>query len=1257
MSRRRNPFRIALLVLLLLLPGTVALLLNTEAGLQWTVRLLQARVDGLVIGSASGRLAGPFVLNDVRWANGPEISLRRVSMEWHPTQLLWQGRIQVDRLIADGLRVRIEPDDTATEPPPPAGASGFRLALAIEVTRIELNDALIALGEAEPWNVQHLSARLHGSAGHVDIEELDLQAAHPQARLTGNARLPIDGRGAVAVDASVDGTFSGHHVRADLAAAGSTDALEFTVRSHAPLRAEAEGSGSLEGERPWQLTVSLAPFSSAELNPEGPALRIGGTTLEARGSGAGFTAQARSSVTEERVGTWEIDLNGGWNGSRWTLARLRAAEREGEGRITARARQDGARPTQLQGEAQWENLTWLDEARSDRGHLRLRGAPDAYHYEIDASISGREIPALALEARGSGDLRGTRIPALKAAWLDGTLTGDAELAWESGFEGRLALDVDNLDPGALRPELQGRVSARLELATGPGGSASRHHARIENLHGHIGRLPLRGQAHIELDSAGEGNAAADLAAGNASVRGSAAFGADWRIDWRLEAPELAALAPGMNGELRMQGSHRGPPRALHNRIDLQASEVARGNLHASAIEGYLDLTLAGSPRWQTEISANGARTGNLELGRIEASSEGTLASHSVRLRSRHDTLHFDQHLRGGATEGAWQGVLEEGHLVQVDVGTWTQRAPATIHLASSRRLTLERMCWDSVGAAICAALESTAPAAEPEPRHSAELEWSGLELRRLSTIVPLGTAEFAGISAGRISAAIDAGTIRAKVSARARDGMFRYGLPGEAGLQTLRYREARLDVDADDDGIHGTMSLALGDPDGSLVASLRMPDYTLPARPATGQALDLELAGDIALDAGSLFIPNIHLASGGRARIDLELSGTVGEPRLDGAADFVIGRLNILPLGSQLDDLRLNARFQDNTIALSGSGNMGDGALVIGGNGSFRTPSDWEANLALSGNDLAAVRVPTAQITASPNIAVRVTPRALDFDGSLTIPRAKLEPVRPESAISASDDVVVLGGPEADARAPLRLRGRLEFLLGDEVKISGRGFEGRLTGRTILIAARDSITAQGEIALVDGRYRAYGQNLAISQGRILYAGGPIANPAIDVIASRTRGENDEISVGVRVLGTAKAPTVTLYSSPTMDDADVLSWLVIGRPLSEARAGEGADLYQAATSVAIAGGGALAEKIGERFNLVEVSIEAGEQSEDTALVLGRSLSPRLYVRYIQGLMEDNNAIQFRYKLGRKWTLETESGTRTGAGADLLYSLER
>lgn len=1257
MSRRRNPFRTALLVLLLLLPGAVALLLNTDAGMRWTIRLMQKQVDGLTIGAATGRLSGPFELRDVRWSNGPEVSVERIRIDWQPMQLLWQGRLQIDHLAMNGLELRIDRDAGKNPERSKRRDPGLRLPLAAEVTRLELEDVRIALGESEPWRMERLGARLHGYGDRIDIEALEARVSAPQTfAVTGSARLPLDGSGPLALDASLNGQFSDLRLDADITATGSTSAFEFTLHGHTPVKAEITGNGSLEGEQRWQLTADVHAFALNELRPQAPAISIGRSAIEADGAGATFEARINSSIAEPRLGLWELDLSGGWDGSLWTLSRLRATERAGEGRITARARQDGPTATRFQSEVQWQHLA-LAGLGSERGKLDLRGAPDAYRYEIDTAIAVSSLPPLALTARGDGDLGGTRIHQMKAAWLDGTITGDADLSWQDR-SGRVELELTDLDPGLLRPDLAGRISARAALFTQQNGSSAIHRARIDDLRGMLGSMQLSGEAQLELDGAGDGNATVRLAAGDASLKGSATFGPEWLIDWRLEASDLAIFVPGMSGEMSARGNHHGPADALLNRIDLQARNITHRGIGASTVDGYLELALAesGSPRWRSVIDVEGAHVDMVELGRIVARSEGTPEAHAVSLQSRHDILHFDQRLRGSFADGIWRGTLEDGRLVQVDVGTWTQRSPAGLAFTGSS-FTLERLCWDSVGAAICAALNSSGLDGNNGRRHSAELEWSELELRRFSTILPLEIAEFAGISNGRARAAIDAGKIRASVSANARDGLFRYPLPGQAGMQTLRYRDAQLDAVAGDDGLSGSMTLALRDPDGSLTASFSMPGYSPPDLPTAGQHLRVELRGDIALDAESLFIPDIHLGGGGSAQLDLALTGTLGEPLLDGSASVTIGRLNILPLGSQLDELRLDAGFQKSAIALSGSGRMGDGTLVIGGSGSFRTPGDWEAIMALSGSDLSAVRVPTAQITASPDISVRVTPRELGFDGKLTIPRAKLEPVRPESAISPSDDIVVQGGPEEDTRDPLRLQGRLEFILGDEVRISGRGFEGRLTGRTVLIAAGDSITAQGEITVADGRYRAYGQNLSITQGRILYAGGSIDNPAIDIVASRTRGENDEIQVGVRVLGTARTPTVELYSSPAMDDADILSWLIIGRPLSEARAGEGADLYQAATSVAIAGGGALAAKISERFNLVEFSIESGEQNEDAALVLGRSLSPRLYVRYIQGLMEDTNAIQFRYKLGEKWILETESGTRTGAGADLLYSLER
>lgn len=1257
MSRRRNPFRIALLVVLLLLPGAIALTLNTEAGLQWTLRILQNRVDGLAIESASGRLAGPFVLQGIRWSGGGhEVTLRQATVEWQPTQLLWQGRIRIDRLALDGLRVHLGETDAETTAER-RDESGFRLPLATEIARFELADAHVIphvnQGTDEPWAIERLGMRLHGSGERISIDELELLAERPRGRLTGKARLPLDGRGAIAVEASIDGELADHHLIADVTASGNTGDLGFTVHSRSPLVAELEGRAGLDGEQRWQATARLNTFPLARLLPDAPPLQVGDTVIEAEGAATVFSARVTSALEEDRFGAWTLEFAGSWDGARWSLARLRASERDGVGRITARARQSGAAPTELTGEVQWQHLAWQD-LRSESGRLHLRGSPQAYAYEVTTSIDWRELPALELAASGSGDLQGTRIPELSGKWLDGTLAGNAQLAWETGFEGRLNLELQDLDPGGLHPDLAGRFSTRLELVTDRDDDARpRYSARIEDLRGRIAELPLHGQAHIVLDGEDRGTAAVDLGAGGAALRGTARFGPEWHADWRLQMPELATLVPGLHGELKLRGNHRGPPHTLRSRIDLQARNLVRGESSAATLQGQLEFTLDDVPHWNLRLEATEARTGAVELGRIDARSEGTLDAHTVILQTRHDTLHFDQRLRGSGSTTGWEGVLEDGRLVQVDVGTWSQRSPAAVRLAADRAFALERLCWDSTGAALCAAFES----AGSEPRYHAELEWSELELGRLSTLVPLDGVDLSGISSGHVTASMDTSGVHAAITATARDGLLRHPLPGNAGLQTLRYSEARLDAVANEAGAEGTASLTLGDPSGAITASLHLPGYTLPRIPEADQAVRLALDADIALDADSLFIPNLHLGEGGRAHVDLGLSGTVGEPQLDGTVTATIGRLSLLPLGSQLDELRVNAQIRDNTIALSGGGRMGDGNLVIGGNGRFRSAADWEATFSLSGQELAAVRIPTAQITASPDIALQVTPGELRFNGSLTIPKAKLEPIRPESAITASDDVLVLGERQASERDALHLRGQLELILGEEVRVAGRGFEGRLTGRMVLTAARDNLSAQGEIAFVDGRYRAYGQNLSIRQGRVLYAGGPVDNPAIDVIASRTRGDNDEIEVGVRVLGTAKVPTIELYSSPAMDDADVLSWLIIGRPLSEARAGEGTDLYQAATSVAIAGGGALAEMIGERFNLVEVSIEAGEQTEDTALVLGRALSPRLYVRYIQGLMEDNNAIQFRYKLGEKWTLETESGSRTGAGADLLYSLER
>jgi translocation and assembly module TamB len=55
------------------------------------------------------------------------------------------------------------------------------------------------------------------------------------------------------------------------------------------------------------------------------------------------------------------------------------------------------------------------------------------------------------------------------------------------------------------------------------------------------------------------------------------------------------------------------------------------------------------------------------------------------------------------------------------------------------------------------------------------------------------------------------------------------------------------------------------------------------------------------------------------------------------------------------------------------------------------------------------------------------------------------------------------------------------------------------------------------------------------------------------------------------------------------------------------------------------------------------------------VLGRYLSPRLYVSYGINLTQSLNALKLRYTLGDHWVMRTEFG-QVG-GADLVYSIDK
>src|SRR5262249_44551669 len=96
----------------------------------------------------------------------------------------------------------------------------------------------------------------------------------------------------------------------------------------------------------------------------------------------------------------------------------------------------------------------------------------------------------------------------------------------------------------------------------------------------------------------------------------------------------------------------------------------------------------------------------------------------------------------------------------------------------------------------------------------------------------------------------------------------------------------------------------------------------------------------------------------------------------------------------------------------------------------------------------------------------------------------------------------------------------------------------------------------------------------------------------------------------------------------------------------------------AGNAALAQGGAiLAQQLGSHVGIEDVSLESDTftNTNDTSLVLGRYLSPRLYVSYGISLTQQLNTFKLRYTLGDHWTVKTEVGQ--ARGADLVYAIEK
>jgi translocation and assembly module TamB len=123
----------------------------------------------------------------------------------------------------------------------------------------------------------------------------------------------------------------------------------------------------------------------------------------------------------------------------------------------------------------------------------------------------------------------------------------------------------------------------------------------------------------------------------------------------------------------------------------------------------------------------------------------------------------------------------------------------------------------------------------------------------------------------------------------------------------------------------------------------------------------------------------------------------------------------------------------------------------------------------------------------------------------------------------------------------------------------------------------------------------------------------------------------------------------------MDQSDILAYIVLGYPINQASKEEGELLAKAATSIGFLGGEKIIRSLTEQFGLDEVKIQSSNTTKEASLVLGKYLSPKLYVQYAVGIGETVNSMMLDYKVNKQISIKSESGETQST--DIIFSIEK
>ncbi|MEN8215763.1 MAG: translocation/assembly module TamB domain-containing protein [Pseudomonadota bacterium] len=921
----------------------------------------------------------------------------------------------------------------------------------------------------------------------------------------------------------------------------------------------------------------------------------------------------------------------------------------------------------------WQGLQWPLVGQSslvttEKGTLSAEGTPQSYQLRLNTDIKGKDIPEGRWQAVGSGTSKGLKLESLQAKVLEGALNLAGQVEWQPDVSWQLALKGNNLNPGSQWTEWPGKIGLDVHSQGRLKNGKLETQVKVKRVQGQLRDHPLKFQTEVAIKGDNYKIKALEFKSGRNRLTANGELGQNSNLKWTINAPALNTLLPEGEGSLSGKGRLSGPLNLPHLTVNLKGKSLVFQDKSLKSLQAKVDVNLLSQKDLHLDIVATDLSLGTTQVNRFRLQGKGKVTDHTLVASVRMPEDRFSLKVKGAFKEPRWQGQLQKIRASTAKAGYWQLQAPAELTL-SATEAKLGRSCLKNAQSAkVCTQLNWQKTA---DTTLLATLE--NLPLKLVRAFLP-EDSDLSGTVNGRVTANLRPdGGLKSDVLIKLSPGIFK---TGEENAK-IRHHGGAFKLKINENGLAADLSFKLLKKSG-IAGKFNLPNFT--QVPPTGEQpmqgrLKMTFADFAILPT---LVPQLENTQGWLG-MDVNLGGTMAAPKVRGLIRVRNAALELPDFGLELKKLNATVRDSgDDSFKMQVNVESGEeGQLEVKGKAKLLSATDWKVDFKIAGKNFEVVNMPEAWALISPNLKISMAPDHVDVTGEVRLPEVALKlPESTSSAVGVSEDVVIVNPKEPveekqKVSDKMAISSKVKIILGDNVTFDGAGFKSRFGGTVIASNQPGKVTVgNGELYIIDGSYRAYGQDLKIDRGRVIFTGGPIENPGLDIPAYRhikrpgsssskfkpnVVAEGDVIA-GVRIEGTAQSPQLILYSKPPTDESNILSYIVLGKPIAEAtEKGEGDVLAKAAASLSLKGGDHFARKIGQKVGLDDVGISTEKGLDEAALMMGKALSPGLYISYGIGLFDGSQVLRMSYELTKNLTLESETGTQSGV--DLSYTIER